>query len=86
MPLEYLFVEKRVLNGTNRPIGTGTFTQALYQILRPLLLAGLTPSFFGYDKDKFIIIAIKQVWSAVKIQLYFWYAKRAMRTKFRDFS
>lgn len=83
VPLAYMFVEKCGSTGSNRPMEDGAMTHVLDQFLRPLFLAGFTPSFFGCDKDKSEINAIKKVWPSVKIQLCFWHAKRAIKAKMR---
>jgi MULE transposase domain len=82
IPLAYCFID--VFNddshGTRRA-DPGATTALLNQFLRPLRDAGFNPTFFGTDKDLSEIAAVGQVWPNTSIQLCYWHARRAIRTK-----
>lgn len=59
-------------------------TCVLRQLLQPLKVKGFNPTFFGCDKDRSEIAAIRLVWPDASIQLCYWHAKRAIRSKLRD--
>ena len=64
-----------------RQADPGATTNLLDQFLRPLCEAGFNPTFFGTDKDFSEISAIRQVWPNATIQLCYWHARRAIRSK-----
>lgn len=86
VPVAYLFVQKSVSPESAMSGVPGTMTKILEKFLRPLRDLGFNPSFFGCDKDKSEINAIQQVWPTVKVQLCFWHAKRAIKTKLKDYN
>ena len=53
----------------------------LNQFLQPLHGAGFNPTFFGTNKDFSEITAIRQVWPNASIQLCYWHARHAVRSK-----
>jgi hypothetical protein len=59
----------------------GALKAILEQFLRPLQASGFNPTFFGTDKDISEISAIRQIWPGTTIQLCYWHARRAVRTK-----
>ena len=82
IPLAYCFMD--VFNDNCQGIrraDPGATTALLDQFLRPLRDAGFNPTFFGTDKDLSEIAAIGQVWPNTSIQLCYWHARRAIRTK-----
>jgi len=82
VPLAYCFTEIHKDNAKGeRRAEPGATTAILDQFLRPLQASGCNPTFFGSDKDFSEIEAIRQVWPNVTIQLCFWHARRAIRTK-----
>lgn len=88
IPVAYLFVNTLPLSQeacvSPNPADPGAKSQTLLQFLRPLQTAGFQPTFFGSDKDHSQINAIKTVWPGASIQLCFWHAKRAVKTKLRS--
>ena len=64
----------------------GALTNILEQFLRRIRMAGFVPTFFGTDKDASEIAAVRLVWPKTKLQLCYWHAKRAIRTKLKDSS
>jgi hypothetical protein len=64
-----------------RAADPGATIDLLCQFLRPIRAASLDPSFFGTDKDPAEIFAIRNVWPNTTIQLCYWHARRALRTK-----
>ncbi len=82
VPLAYCFVGIYKDNAKGARLAEpGATTAILDQFLRPLQASGFNPTFFGTDKDFSEIEAIRQVWPDVTIQLCFWHARRAIRTK-----
>ncbi|EGU82050.1 hypothetical protein FOXB_07435, partial [Fusarium oxysporum f. sp. conglutinans Fo5176] len=82
IPLAYCFMEVFKDNSKGvRQADPGATTSLLDQFLRPLCAAGFNPIFFGADKDLSEIAAIRQVWPETTIQLCYWHARRAVRTK-----
>ena len=82
IPLAYCFTE--VFKDNNQGVrraDPGATTSLLAQFLRPLCAAGFNPTFFGTDKDLSEIGAIREVWPETTIQLCYWHARRAVRTK-----
>ena len=61
----------------------GALTNILEQFLRRIRMAGFVPTFFGTDKDASEIAAVRLVWPKIKLQLCYWPAKRAIRTKLK---
>lgn len=84
VPLAYLFVEKSASIAANVSVIPGKVTQLLVKFLQPILNMGFNPSFFGCDKDRSEINAVRQVWPSAKIQLCLWHAKRAIQIKLKD--
>jgi hypothetical protein len=84
VPLAYLFVEILASEDGVKRSDAGATTHLLDQFLRALKISGFDPAFFGCDKDRSEITAIQQVWPAATIQLCFWHAKRAIRSKLKD--
>ena len=75
VPLAYCFVDTYKDNNKGiRHAEPGVTTAVLDQFLRPLQASGFNPTFFGTDKDFSEIVAIRQVWPTVTIQLCFWHA------------
>jgi hypothetical protein len=82
VPLAYCFTELFKDNGRGvRRAESGALTAILEQFLRPLQASGFNPAFFGTDKDISEILAIRQIWPETTIQLCYWHARRAVRTK-----
>ncbi|KAI0996126.1 hypothetical protein K3495_g12055 [Podosphaera aphanis] len=63
---------------------SGSTTLILEKFLQPLKAVGFDPLFFGCDKDRAEISAMKQVWPDTTVQLCYWHAKRAIRKKLSD--
>ena len=61
----------------------GALTNILQQFLGRIRQAGFSPTFFGTDKDQSEINAVQQVWPRTTLQLCYWHAKRAIRTKLK---
>ena len=82
VPLAYCFVEIVENNnkGERRAI-PGAISGILCQFLQHLRALGLDPTFFGTDKDTSEIFAVRQIWPNTVIQLCYWHARRAIRTK-----
>ena len=82
VPLAYCFVDVFKDNKTgDRYAVPGAIPSTLEQFLRPLRAYGCKPTFFGTDKDFSEIWAIHQAFPEATIQLCFWHARRAIRTK-----
>jgi hypothetical protein len=82
IPLAYCFMD--VFNDNSHEVrraDPGATTALLNQFLQPLRDTGFNPTFFGTDKDLSEIAAIGQVWPNTSIQLCYWHARRAVRTK-----
>ena len=84
--LAYLFVGMTPSDGDKRRTDPGALTSLLEQFLRRIQMAGFDPVFFGTDKDASEIAAVKLVWPETTLQLCFWHALRALRTKLKDSS
>ena len=84
VPVAYCFLEKLPAENGNRQSQAGATTRVLAAVLQQLKDVGFRPTFFGCDKDQAEINAIKSVFETVTIQLCYWHAKRAVRTKLRD--
>lgn len=82
-PIAYIFVEKDKLVGFS-PLRAAI--QVLDQFPRPILELEFNPFFFGCDKNKSEINAIRQVWPSAKVQLCFWQTRCAIFTKMEDSS
>lgn len=82
----YLLLGANSLNSGSLSTSAGATTCILQQFLQPLRDYGFNPAFFGCDKDKAEISAIRLVWPSTKTQLCFWHAKRAIRNKLQDSS
>ena len=84
VPLCYLLVAAN--NHDQAPISTiaGAKTNILTQFLQPLKTYNFNPTFFGCDKDRAEILAIREVWPSTSIQLCYWHAKRAIKIKLQD--
>ncbi|KAI0991466.1 hypothetical protein K3495_g16721, partial [Podosphaera aphanis] len=85
VPLCYLFLGTK---GPDECSKSAQFCGATISILKiflqPLKAAGFEPTFFGCDKDRTEISAIRQVWPRTTVQLCYWHAKRAIRKKLKD--
>lgn len=82
IPLAYCFTEVHENNVHGaRKATPGSTTAVLDQFLSPLRDRGLNPTFVGTDKDFAEIRAVQQVWPAAKVQLCYWHARRAMRSR-----
>jgi hypothetical protein len=82
VPLAYCFTQLFKDNDRGvRRTEPGALTAILEQFLRPLQASGFNPTFFGTDKDSSEISAIRPVWPGTTIQLCYWHAWRAIRTK-----
>ena len=92
-----LFAVMTELDGAGIPLGycfvwtssgdvkaPGALHGILAQFLQGFRERGLSPSFFGTDKDPSEISAIGEVWPGAKIQLCHWHINRALKTKLRD--
>jgi len=82
VPLAYCFME--VVENNNkgeRRAMPGAISGILCQFLQHLRASGLDPTFFGTDKDTSEIFAVHQTWPNTIIQLCYWHARRAIRTK-----
>ena len=86
IPLAYCFIGKiPSVDGAMQGADPGATTGILRQFLSHIRQAGFSPTFFGTDKDQSEISAVKQVWGeGVTLQLCYWHAKRALRTKLKD--
>ena len=84
VPLCYLLLGINSSKPESTSTPAGATTCILRQFLQPLKDYGFNPAFFGCDKDKAEISAIRLVWPNTKIQLCFWHAKRAIRNKLQD--
>lgn len=84
VPLCYLFLGVNPLDQASQSAVPSATTRILEQFLQPLKDAGYEPSFFGCDKDRAEISAIRRIWPSTTIQLCFWHAKRAIRKKLSD--
>ena len=84
VPLCYLLLGINSPNSGSTSTSAGATTCILRQFLQPSKEYGFNPAFFGCDKDKAEISAIRLVWPNTKIQLCFWHAKRAIRNKLQD--
>jgi hypothetical protein len=82
VPLAYCFMEvfENDAKGERHAM-PGATSSVLCQFLQPLRLSGLNPTFFGTDKDMAEIFAVRQTWPNVTVQLCYWHARRAIRTK-----
>lgn len=81
-PLAYCFVEVFKDNSKGvRRAEPGSMIGVLAQFLQKLRALGLDPAFFGTDKDLSEIFAVRQTWPNATIQLCYWHARRAIRTK-----
>ena len=85
IPVAYCFLDKTATKkqGTSQSI-PGSTTSILVQLLQRVKSLGFNPTFFTTDKDQAEISAIRQVWPRTSIQLCYWHAKRALRTKLKD--
>ncbi|KAI1000716.1 hypothetical protein K3495_g7484 [Podosphaera aphanis] len=83
IPLCYLFSGVSTTQ-VSKLEDSGSTTLILEEFLQPLKAAGFDPIFFGCDKDRAEISAIKQVWPDTTVQLCYWHAKRAIRKKLSD--
>lgn len=82
IPLAYCFVDVVENNQKNECRAMpGAISGILCQFLQNLRASGLDPTFFGTDKDPSEIFAVRQVWPNAVIQLCYWHARRAIRTK-----
>jgi hypothetical protein len=82
IPLAYCFMGICSDNSHGvRQADPGVTTGLLDRFLRPLHKSGFNPTFFGTDKDFSEISAIRQVWPNASIQLCYWHARRAIRSK-----
>ena len=82
VPLAYCFLDVFEDNNCKvRRAEAGAITAVLARFLLPLRDSGFDPTFFGTDKDLSEIGAIRQVWPNTSIQLCYWHARRAVRTK-----
>jgi MULE transposase domain len=92
-----LFAVMTELDGAGIPLGycfvwtsfgdvkaPGALHAILVQFLQGFRERGLSPSFFGTDKDPSEISAIREVWPEAKIQLCHWHINRALKTKLGD--
>jgi hypothetical protein len=79
VPLAYCFMEvfENDVKGERHAM-PGATSSVLCQFLQPLRLSGLNPIFFGTDKDMAEIFAVRP---NVTVQLCYWHARRAIRTK-----
>ena len=84
VPLSYLLVGINAGDEPSKAANSGAMTCMLQQFLPPLKMKGLNPSFFGCDKDRSEIVAIRHTWPNTTIQLCYLHAKRAVRNRLRD--
>lgn len=59
----------------------GALTSILQQFIEWFKIYGLNPKFFLTDKDLVEIGAIRYVWPSTRIQICYWHALRAIKTK-----
>ena len=69
-------------DGSTRAV-PGALQSVLYQFLQHLKNLGVSPTFFGTDKDRVEIAAVRQTWPNITHQLCFWHVKRAIRMKLK---
>lgn len=82
VPLAYCFLEVFANNAKGeRRAMPGAISGVLCQFLRYLKASGLNPTFFGTDKDPSEIFAVRQTWPNATVQLCYWHARRAIRSK-----
>ncbi|KAI0994209.1 hypothetical protein K3495_g13973, partial [Podosphaera aphanis] len=79
-PVGYCFLRKTGQDNAD----AGATSAVLAMFLRRFKDAGFIPTFFGTDKDNSEISAIQTVWPGVKLQLCFWHAKRAIKSKLSE--
>lgn len=84
IPLAYLFVQRMTPESGVGGADPGALPNILCQFLSYLRDRGLKPTFFGTDKDRSEIFAIKQVWPGITVQLCYWHVKRAIRFKLKS--
>lgn len=84
IPLAYCFVQKMPSESGVSGADPGALSNVLTQFLSHLRNLGLNPTFFGTDKDRSEIFAIKQVWPETTVQLCYWHVKRAIRSKLKS--
>ena len=84
VPLGYLLVAANAPDQTSISAVAGAKINILEQFLEPNKAASCNPTFFGCDKDRTEIAAIRQVWPSTSVQLCYWHAKRAIQTKLKD--
>lgn len=81
VPLCYMFVQKGDAGNGRGQTAEGTMTAFIKAFLLPLKTCGFNPHFFGTDKDKSEIDAVRHTWPESKHQLCWWQVKRAIRSK-----
>lgn len=79
--LSYLLVGNKVGNEPSKAAYAGANSCMLQQFLHSLKIKGLNLSFFGCDKDRLEILAIRHTWLDATIQLCYWHTKRAVRNR-----
>lgn len=84
VPLCYLFSGTKTPDQASKSTYPGATTCILEQFLQPLKDLGFAPTFFGCDKDRAEISAIRKIWPDTSVQLCFWHAKRAIRKRLGD--
>jgi hypothetical protein len=87
VPLAYCLVEllKPPQSQTvqNKPVraDSGAMTYIIQKFLQRLKSFGFNPRCVAIDKDPAEIAAVTTVWPGVKVQLCYWHARRAVRTR-----
>ena len=84
VPLCYLFSGTKTLDQASKSTYPRATTCILEQFLQPLKDLGFDPTFFGCDKDKAEISAIRKIWPDTLVQHRFWHVKRAIRKRSGD--
>ncbi|KAI0993222.1 hypothetical protein K3495_g14962 [Podosphaera aphanis] len=85
VPLCYLFLGTKSPDECSKSAQfCGVTISILKNFLQLLRAAGFEPTFFGCDKDRAEISAIRQIWPRTTVQLCYWHAKRAIRKKLKD--
>ena len=84
VPLGYLFVAVNSIEQAPISAVAGSKTYIFQQFLQPIKNANFNQTFFGSDKDKSEIAAIRKVWPNASIQLCYWHAKKAIQMKLKD--
>lgn len=84
IPLAYCFIQTMPSEDGKCSATPGALTSILSQVLSYLKALRIQPSFFGTDKDRSEIAAVRQVWPHVSHQLCYCHVKRAIRSKLKD--